>query len=324
MTLRLSVLVGNGNGTFSAELSLATGAGSWPYAVTVGDVNGDAKPDLISTGGGGVNIFLGNGNATFQARQFFTATGGGEASSVALGDISGDGKIDIVSGDGSDLIILLGNGNGTFKAEQSFDDGGNPRRAILADVNSDCRLDVVSGDDTNNVLRVVFGNGNGTFYGSTTYGAGEARSVVSADFNRDGILDLASGDYGASNTVSVLLGNGTTTTTTTASGLQPITGLSLATQADALSAQGQIDSYLDTVNKVSGTIGTALSRFQIAAQTASSVADVSQAAEARITDADVADNSAALVRSRILQQAASAVLAQANQQPALALTLLRE
>lgn len=102
-----------------------------------------------------------------------------------------------------------------------------------------------------------------------------------------------------------------------------ITGVSLATQADALSAQGQIDDYLESVNKVAGTIGTALSRFQIAAQTASSVADVSQAAEARITDADVAENSAALVRNQILQQAASDVLAQANQQPALALTLLR-
>ena len=86
-------------------------------------------------------------------------------------------------------------------------------------------------------------------------------------------------------------------------GLQPITGVSLATQADALLAQGQIDGYLDSVNKVSGTIGTALSRFQIAAHVASSVADVSQAAEARITDADVADNTAALVRNQILQQA---------------------
>ena len=71
-------------------------------------------------------------------------------------------------------------------------------------------------------------------------------------------------------------------------------------------------------------LGTALSRFRIAAQVASSVADVTMAAEARITDADVAENSAALVRNQILQQAASAILAQANQQPALALTLLRE
>ena len=111
-----------------------------------------------------------------------------------------------------------------------------------------------------------------------------------ADFNGDGVKDLVTADRGG-NTVSVLLGNGTTTstTTTTLGGLQPITGVSLATQADALLAQGQIDGYLDTVNKVAGTIGTALSRFQIAAHVASSVADVSQAAEARITDGDVAE-----------------------------------
>ena len=120
----------------------------------------------------------------------------------------------------------------------------------------------------------------------------------------------------------MLLGNGTTTTT--AYGLQPITGSELGHASRPLPPQGQIDGYLESVNKVSGTIGTALSRFQIAAHVASSVADVSQAAEARITDADVAENSAGLVRNQILQQASAAILAQANQQPALALTLLRD
>lgn len=48
------------------------------------------------------------------------------------------------------------------------------------------------------------------------------------------------------------------------------------------------------------------------------------AGDSRITDADTAENTAALVRNRILQNAAAAVLAQANQQPALALTLLHE
>ena len=141
------------------------------------------------------------------------------------------------------------------------------------------------------------------------------------DFNGDGVKDLVTADH------SDWHGERAArqwTTTTTAYGLQPITGLSVATQVDALLAQGQIDGYLDSVNKVAGTIGTALSRFQIAAHVASSVADVSQAAEARITDADVAENSAGLVRNQILQQASAAVLAQANQQPTLALTLLRE
>ena len=123
--------------------------------------------------------------------------------------------------------------------------------------------------------------------------------------------------------MSVLLGNGTTTTTQL---LWPAAdnGSELGHASRRALAQGQIDDYLESVNKVAGTIGTALSRFQIAAHVASSVADVSQAAEARITDADVADNSAALVRNQILQQASAAVLAQANQQPALALTLLRD
>ena len=53
------------------------------------------------------------------------------------------------------------------------------------------------------------------------------------------------------------------------------------------------------------------------------VADLSTAAEARITDADVATDVANLVRQQILQQGATAILAQANQQPALALGLLQ-
>ena len=72
-----------------------------------------------------------------------------------------------------------------------------------------------------------------------------------------------------------------------------------------------------------GMVSPKLHRFQIAAHVASSVADVSQAAEARITDADVATDVATLVGKQIVQQAATAMLAQANQQPALALTLLR-
>jgi len=317
-----SVLLGNGNGTFQARQ--AFGIGGNPTYVAVADFNGDGKSDLVSADHGGdtASVLLGNGNGTFQAKHAFRT--GSLPYSVAVADFNSDGRSDLVTADegSSTASVLLGNGNGTFQARQAFGTGSALRSVAVDDLNGDGKSDLVSADFGGNTASVLLGNGDGTFQAKRSFGVGNnPQSVAVADFNSDGVKDLVTADQNG-NTASVLLGNGTTTTT--AYGLQPITGVSLATQQDALSAQAQIDGYLDSVNTVSGTIGTALSRFQIAAQTASSIADVSQAAEARITDADVADNSAALVRNQILQQAASAILAQANQQPALALTLLRE
>jgi flagellin len=121
------------------------------------------------------------------------------------------------------------------------------------------------------------------------------------------------------NTVSVLLGN---STTTTSSGLAAIGGVSVATRAAALAAQAQVDGFLQTVNIVSGQIGSALSRFEVASRVLGTSSENFRAAESRITDVDVAEESAALTRENILQKAGAAVLAQANQQPAVALTLL--
>ena len=105
--------------------------------------------------------------------------------------------------------------------------------------------------------------------------------------------------------------------------LQPITGVSLATQDNALLAQGQIQGYQYGVSVISGAIGAVLSRFQIAVDVTTSTADAYKDAEARITDVDVATDVATLVRKQIVQQAATAMLAQANQQPTLVLSLLR-
>ena len=70
----VSVLLGNGNGTFQAQQTFATGTD--PSSVAVGDVNGDGKPDLVvaNDGSNTVSVLLGNGNGTFQAQQTF-ATG---------------------------------------------------------------------------------------------------------------------------------------------------------------------------------------------------------------------------------------------------------
>ncbi len=70
----VSVLLGNGNGTFQPQQTFA--AGPAQLAVAVGDVNGDGSPDLVVTNAGNntVSVLLGNGNGTFQPQQTF-ATG---------------------------------------------------------------------------------------------------------------------------------------------------------------------------------------------------------------------------------------------------------
>ena len=244
-----------------------------------------------------------------------------------MGDFNGDGKSDLVMVDGNvdTTSILLGNGNGMFQARQSFSTGDGPRSVVVADFNGDGGLDLATANYYDNTASVLLGNGDGTFRAKQLFGTAiHSTWVAAGDFNGDGNSDLVTTDADI-NSVSVLLGNATTqTTTVTTDCLQPITGLSLATQDDAILAQDQIQGYQNGLSVVAGATSAVLSRFQIAVQLTTSTADAFKDAEVRITDIDVATDVATLVRKQIIQQAATAMLAQANQQPALVLSLLRE
>src|SRR6476660_8468953 len=86
----VSVLLGNGNGTFQSPKT--TAAGDNPVSIAVGDFNGDGKLDLTAANGGSgaVSVMLGNGDGTFQSPNSIGI--GGDAASVAVGDFNGDGK----------------------------------------------------------------------------------------------------------------------------------------------------------------------------------------------------------------------------------------
>jgi flagellin len=108
----------------------------------------------------------------------------------------------------------------------------------------------------------------------------------------------------------------TTTTVTTVAG-------NVSTVGGATTALGAIDTALDTINTSRASYGAAMSRFSMAIQNLQISGENQSAARGRIMDADFAAETANLSRSQILQQAGSAMVAQANQLPNQVLALLR-
>ena len=208
----VSILLGNGDGTFQIHVDYPTGA--QPGSVAIGDFNGDGKLDLavVNSYSNNVSVLLGNGNGTFQpAVSYGTGSGTGPAF-VAVGDFNHDGKLDlaVANSNSTYVSVLLGNGDGTFQTAVNYDVGGAPTSIAVGDFNHDGKLDLavavpVPGPST--YVSVLLGNGDGTFQTAVNYNAPYAPDAVAVgDFNGDGNLDLVVGNR--SSNISVFLGNG--------------------------------------------------------------------------------------------------------------------
>jgi hypothetical protein len=235
----VGVLLGNGDGTFQPAVTYSSG-GILPDSVTVGDVNGDGKLDLVvanqcAAGGcgnlmGSVGVLLGNGDGTFQP--VVTYSSGGEfALSVAVEDVNGDGNLDLLvanacgsgctKGSLGSVGVLLGNGDGTFQPVVTYATAvGTAQGLAVADVNGDRKLDLLVPSTCGlpqscptSGVNVLLGNGDGTFQAAVLYGTGAdgASAIAVSDVNGDGKLDLLVTTSSNSFTipeVGVLLGNG--------------------------------------------------------------------------------------------------------------------
>jgi flagellin-like hook-associated protein FlgL len=240
--------------------------------------------------------------------------------SVVVGDMNGDGKLDLIGGSYSGTAnVFLGNGNGTFLARVSYATGVNPTMLSAADLNGDGRLDIVTADAGGGSLSVLIGNGDGSHRTRISYATfAVPNSIATADVNGDGMLDLISSNI-TNTALSVLLGNGASQTA-----VAPTVGFySLLTQRSSRDALTQFGQVLSSLTASLGQLGANQSRLQTVTNVLQQTRINYESAASQIVDVDVATEAANLAKNNILQQAGAAILAQANQQPALALRLLQ-
>jgi len=216
-TSPLTMLLGNGDGTFQPAIIVPSCVGCSAVKIAAADVNGDGKADLIAAFSNPpwLIVELGNGDATFGA-QWLTGAGSGELSSVAVADVDLDGKLDVLvtnhycgtacTSEHGSVAVFLGHGDGTFQDPVTYDAGGNYTNDLaVADLNGDGIPDVAVANLGSGVLGIMLGNGDGTLRPAVSRNPGVVPSSVGiADVNRDGKPDLLAGG-GA---LALLLGNG--------------------------------------------------------------------------------------------------------------------
>jgi len=223
----VSILLGNGDGTFQAPKTLALDPGT--YAIAVGDFNLDKKSDLVVGEIGHVAIYLGKGDGTFQPVIGVSAPYA-DGAAIVVADFNGDSKPDLAvsytvfNSSISGVEILLGNGDGTFSylpgiVVSTFDQTitQNINSIVATNLNHDGKVDLLlassgPGPDCPHQLctreltqiSAFLGNGDGTFQGEqivavatvqTSFTGGVSGSRIDrpyvGDFNGDGKLDVA-------------------------------------------------------------------------------------------------------------------------------------
>lgn len=343
-----TVRLGSGNGTFGTAVSYQTeknGSSPTSVAVALADLNQDGNLDLITAGkGNSVGIFtmrLGTGSGTFGTDVSFAADTG-TSSALAIGDVNNDGILDVVTaGQNSALrgttTVRFGTGGGSFSASSTgyLTEYSGSFGVQLADLNGDGYLDLLtSGSGTSSgltlghSLSIRLGTSSGAFgaiNNLSTFTAGvtgAASQITTGDVNGDGVTDIIQSGAGYDYSTSYYTGEAAVLIGNTRDGISPMQPFSLQSKGEALQALGLFARTAKNLSDIRSGLGATQSRLGTALSGLASTRETLRAADSRIRDIDVAQESAKLISAQIRQRAGAAVLAQANLAPTLALRLL--
>ena len=200
---------GRGDGTFSNDISLIHDA-SWGQktgTLDIGDMNGDAVPDIIYVDRTNLNVIPGTGSGGFPVETVFNNGFYRGSDSLAIADFNGDNNQDIAVSKRefdkdynalgkTSAAVYWGTGNNTFSKGPVMETPYDWSEEIIAgDFNGDGKEDLACGGEAYEGISVFLNNGNGTFGSATPYAINDMlKDFWVADINNDGRLDIISSD----------------------------------------------------------------------------------------------------------------------------------
>jgi len=209
---RVSIILGNGDGTFGPATTFTTAAG--PISICAADFNSDNNQDVATcnTSGSNISVLFGNGAGSFGAPANYS-TGSSNPYEIITADFNGDNKPDLATANNTSsgsISIFLNLGAGTFPASGiTYACGTSPNGLCAGLFNGDGFIDIAAGAFGDGAVSMLMGNGTGSFGAATQFTVGVSPTAIcNADFNGDANLDVAITDYNGTPQCYVLLGDG--------------------------------------------------------------------------------------------------------------------